>query len=202
MKIGKNLKELMHKHGLNTMELSRKTGIGQPVIYRLATDETDNPKITTLLTLANFFGLTVNQLVGDRTFDKKVFSTNSGINIISWESTENWFKEKKLSNKKISDNVTNNENIYVLQIEDCSMEPLFVKDTLLFIDGSMTPSHKSYAVIKNRYEKKAIFRQVIIERATQYLVPLNLNANNSSVREFSRNDKYCGVLVQSRRIFV
>ena len=65
MNISKTLKKLIADHKLNTMELARRTGIGQPVIYRLISGETDNPKIATLCALADYFGISVNQLIGE-----------------------------------------------------------------------------------------------------------------------------------------
>lgn len=63
--ISENLKKLIEKYNLNTLELARRTGIGQPVIYRIMTGETDNPKIATVRTLADYFGISVNQLLGE-----------------------------------------------------------------------------------------------------------------------------------------
>lgn len=58
------LSHLMSEKGIKSAELARKTGVGQPVIYRLMTGATDNPQIHTLKPIADFFGVSLDQLIG------------------------------------------------------------------------------------------------------------------------------------------
>lgn len=58
------LSHLMSEKGIKSAELARKTGVGQPVIYRLMTGTTDNPQILTLKPIADFFGVSLDQLLG------------------------------------------------------------------------------------------------------------------------------------------
>src|SRR5439155_6774459 len=51
--------------GINESELARRTGIGQPVVHRICSGETDNPKVATLSPIANFFAISISQLIGD-----------------------------------------------------------------------------------------------------------------------------------------
>jgi len=64
----KNLSEilshLMSEANIKSAELARKTGIGQPVIYRLMTGVTENPQILTLKPIADYFGKSIDQLLG------------------------------------------------------------------------------------------------------------------------------------------
>ncbi|HSW94123.1 MAG TPA: helix-turn-helix transcriptional regulator [Gammaproteobacteria bacterium] len=58
------LSHLMSTAGIGSAELARKTGIGQPVIYRLMTGATENPQILTLKPIADYFGKSIDQLIG------------------------------------------------------------------------------------------------------------------------------------------
>ena len=58
------LSHLMSKNGLTSSELARKTGIAQPVIYRLMSGNTENPQILTLRPIADYFGISIDQLLG------------------------------------------------------------------------------------------------------------------------------------------
>lgn len=58
------LSHLMAEKNIKSAELARKTGIGQPVIHRVMTGTTDNPQIATLIPLAKFFRVSLDQLVG------------------------------------------------------------------------------------------------------------------------------------------
>ena len=59
------LKGLMAELGINESELARRTGIGQPVVHRICSGETDNPKVATLSPIATFFAISISQLIGD-----------------------------------------------------------------------------------------------------------------------------------------
>src|SRR5580704_17643388 len=57
------LSHLMSEKGIKSAELARKTGIGQPVIYRIMTGTTDNPQVLTLKPIADYFGVSLEQLL-------------------------------------------------------------------------------------------------------------------------------------------
>ncbi len=63
------LTHLMSKNGISSAELARKTGVTQPVVYRLMTGETENPQILTLKPIANYFGISIEQLLGSIPLD-------------------------------------------------------------------------------------------------------------------------------------
>jgi len=54
---------LMNKKGIKSAELARKTGVGQPVVHRLMTGVTENPQILTLKPIADFFQISIDQLL-------------------------------------------------------------------------------------------------------------------------------------------
>lgn len=58
------LSHLMSENRITSAELARRTGIGQPVIYRIMTGSTDNPQVLTLKPIAEFFKISIDQLLG------------------------------------------------------------------------------------------------------------------------------------------
>src|SRR5215216_7490151 len=70
-KLASTLKTLLGELNLSESELARQTGVGQPVIHRMASGETDNPKIDTLRPIAKFFDISLEQLIGDIPLEKK-----------------------------------------------------------------------------------------------------------------------------------
>lgn len=63
-KLADVLSHLMHIKGINSAELARLIGIGQPVIYRLMTGVTANPQVFTLKPIADYFHISIDQLLG------------------------------------------------------------------------------------------------------------------------------------------
>ncbi len=205
MHISKTLKKLLSEHKLNTMELARRTGIGQPVIYRLMSGETDNPKIVTLCALASYFGITVNQLIGETPLcigqgkQSKSSKKMSEIPIINWDEVADYKTKHSVNSEVAFANVSFNSRIYALKMDDNSMTPIFSKGTIIIIDGNKIPKDRSYAVIKLKEQKKAVFRQVLIDGNYQYLKPLNPDIDKYKMKLFSRGDKYYGVLIQAQK---
>lgn len=69
LQLSSTLTRLMADKGIKSAELARKIGIGQPVIHRLMSGVTDNPQVQTLLPIAQYFGVTIDQLLGRASLD-------------------------------------------------------------------------------------------------------------------------------------
>lgn len=63
-KRSQTLQRLIQEAGLNQAELARRTGVAQPVVHRLCTGETVDPKLSTLRRLSRYFGVTIDALIG------------------------------------------------------------------------------------------------------------------------------------------
>ena len=206
MYLAKNLEKLIADHGLNTLELSRRTGVGQPVIYRIMTGETDNPKIGTVCILADYFGITVNQLVREAPMPMKTSEhakpeTAQGIPLLTWEDIMNWLGRKnKPSGYTIpAADLMPTDHMYAVKLYDDSMEPVFARNTILIIEGEKMPKNSSYAIVKQRGQDRPIFRQILIEGDRHYLRPLHPSTERYKIQLFGNQDKYGGTLVQARR---
>lgn len=79
IKLATILKELLQKNKISESELARKTGVCQPVIHRMASGETDNPKIKTLLPIARYFDISIDELIGDKPLIRDGLSNASAI---------------------------------------------------------------------------------------------------------------------------
>ncbi len=205
MKISETLSKLIKQQNLNTLELSRRTGIGQPVIYRIMSGETDNPKIATVCALADYFGITVNQLIGETPLPDKIHKeagdAAATIPIIEWENIANWpLGEMQLKKaERIISELGGKPQVYALRMNDESMEPLFCQGSILIIDASKTPKDRNYAIIKHKNQKNPVFRQVLKDDDFDYLKPLNLDSEKYKMKIFNKGDKYYGVLIQAKR---
>lgn len=207
MKISTNLKKLLEKFNLNTLELSRRTGISQPVIYRLMTGETHDPKLSTVLTLANYFDITLECLIGETVnFSSAEISNKKSsfeVPLLTWKQAVNHLtlaQDILSSTEKTLINFKPISNIFALKTEDDSMLPIFPKGTLLIVNGDQKhPQNGNYIIAKIGTNKKALFRQFIIDNEISYLKSLNPDAAKYRIALFDKKkDICCGVLVQSK----
>ncbi|WP_049417784.1 helix-turn-helix domain-containing protein [Staphylococcus hominis] len=58
-----NLSMLMGKKRISTLKLSEETGISRNAIYGLYHEKTSNPDIQNLITLCNYFGVSLNEFL-------------------------------------------------------------------------------------------------------------------------------------------
>ncbi|HDS3701815.1 helix-turn-helix transcriptional regulator [Staphylococcus aureus] len=58
-----NLSMLMGKERINASKLSKETGISRTTIYGLYHEKTESPDTKTVLTLCDYFGITLNEFL-------------------------------------------------------------------------------------------------------------------------------------------
>src|SRR3990167_5290128 len=58
-----NLRSLMKNVGLNEAELSRRTDIPQATLHKILAGKTEDPRASTLKTLSDFFGISIDELL-------------------------------------------------------------------------------------------------------------------------------------------
>ncbi|MCL5261043.1 MAG: helix-turn-helix domain-containing protein [Gammaproteobacteria bacterium] len=205
-KLAENLTLLMKEHDVNSCELSRNTGILQPVIYRLMHGETDNPKIATLLPIANYFSLTLNQLIGDAplpSLSQRCLANNSSqaikIPIINWEQAVAW---PQISNTEsaayLPITTAVGKDAFILQMKGTTMEPRFPDGTLLLIDTSIPYKDKDFVIAHIEQQPEVIFRQLLFDGNNIALKPLNSDFKTIYLEK--NKDRYSikGVLVEAR----
>lgn len=199
--LSSNLKQLMAKEGLTTASLARLTGIGQPVIYRMISGETDNPKIATLIPIADYFNISISQLVGDLDLQQNRLEI-SKVPLLSWEEAIHW--QEIIPNRKNQRTVVTtdkvSDNAYALVTKDTTMQPKFPENTILIINPEVEPKNKDYVVVHLADQNEATFKQLLFDGSQKYLKPLNTDFAVTPIH----NNKTChflGVLAEARMRF-
>jgi SOS-response transcriptional repressor LexA len=207
-KLAHILKQLMDEQDISTSELARRTDIGQPVIHRIISGETGDPKVGTMSAIANYFAVSISQLIGDEplpknrlkgTHNKPKFGWSKAP-LISWEDVIDWpsNKEKFQELEYLLTDADVSSNVYALKVKDTTMRPLFPEDTILIIDPELEPEDRDYAIAHIDQQKQAIFRQILFDGQQIYLKPLN---SEFKITQLENSYKFLGVVVQSRGEF-
>jgi len=196
--IGKILKTLMSEANVTESELARNTGLGQPVVHRLASDQTLNPKIDTLSPIAHFFSLTISQLIGDDPLPNNRISklensrckTWKRLPILNWDQIENWVEDnayRKTMSSQLTEwllsDITLSQSAYALRTVDQSMLPTFPADALLIVEPKLKPKHNDYVVVYLNKEivlKKMVMagKHVYFKSDNPDFSPISLSHNN------------------------
>ncbi len=180
-KLGINLKKLLSLAHISVTELSRRTGVKQPIIHKLVTGENTNPKIATLQPITDYFEITINQLIEEEDIEilwhgltKPDHKGWREIPLAQWchDLKKPIFNEVALVNYEV------HAAMFALLIEDTSMEPIFSKNCLILIDTTHIAAEFDYILI--RLKEKFKLRQYISINNTKYIVPLNRTSGKMS----------------------
>ena len=154
------LKELLEKFdNLSGSELAKRTGLPTSTINRILAGTVSDPRISTLKPIANYFGLSVDQLLGyvelpvNYSIKAEKKSPSLAIPNYSYKSLNNdldtpnqWFTW--VTEKKNPEN-----NCFALTIDTTKYEPIFEQDTILIVEpNTLPPQHNDYVVLK--FDKK------------------------------------------------
>jgi SOS-response transcriptional repressor LexA len=210
-KLSPILKALMAEIRISESELARRTGVGQPVIHRIASGETDNPKVATLSPIANFFALSISQLIGDEPLPENRLpgTFNPGthgwmqVPLLSWEQLLEWpnLKDQKTNFKpteSISTDFHLSENAYALRVKDNTMEPRFPEGMLIIVEPALQPENRDFAIAQVEGQKLPTFKQLFLDGNAPYLKPVNPDFKAFSL---DKKHRFLGVVVQSRMDF-
>lgn len=181
--LSENLQYLMQRYGLNETSLARKTNVGQPVVHRLASGETDNPKVATLSPIARLFGLDISQLIGDLPLPKNLPTRIPetapeiwrAIPLLTLSQAIQW-PEVVPAKAAIGQAFTDlhlSAHAYAVRLTDDSMAPLFPQDSEIIIEPSIKPKDEDYALVALAGARQAQFRQYLLMGDAPYLNPLN-----------------------------
>ncbi len=196
-----NLQELMRTRKINPTALARATGIGQPVIYRIATGETDNPTLSTLHPIAKYFGVSINQLIGDAPLTQNQHSQEvSTIPVIDMSQAAIWHRspeEITPARYVVIDSTISNKG-FAITLNDSTMEPNFPEGTTLIIDPLLKANNQDYVIAYHQNHQLATFKQLFLDGKDIYLKPLNPEFETIKATE---THVIMGTMIQARLDF-
>ena len=196
-----NILKLMEKSGVSDSHLARSLGLPYNTIKRITSGETTDPKISTLLLIANFFNAGIDSLLGEDAHQDGLGPRKPNmVPILSWQDLE-----KPDAVKEINANNWSNWQPVALPNEHeldahsfalesrKSMQPRFPTGTVFIIDPSEEPADGDMVLIKILETKEFTLRELAIDPPIWQLLAIN---DNLSAIEYNQN-KYtiAGVVV-------
>ncbi|WP_423063634.1 LexA family protein [Candidiatus Paracoxiella cheracis] len=193
-----NLHHLMLENSITEAELARRTKIPQPTLHKILTGKTADPRVSTLQSLANYFGLTVDELFTGLEIAKRTQTNTQSIPIISWsDSIQGLSLLNKLSPSNWDEWIVTEsiaKNAFGLESKP-SMEPRFPKKTILIIDPSTCSKDGDLVIVHYPNTEEATLRELSIDGPNQMLLPIKPNLPTDKLTD---DFKILGVVVQSR----
>lgn len=199
-KIGKILNKLLADQNLKISELARRVQLPQPTIQRIAAGVSENPHISSLQPIAEYFAITVDQLKGLEPIAK--FDMLQKLPLIAWHDAPTWGKKATNASEYMLADIKVSEGAYALKVLDGAMDPIFPRETILIVDPTVKPKDRSYVIALNEKAKIPIFRQLIINGPDKFLKPSSPDTDIYKMTRFKDSDTILAVVVQARRNYL
>jgi transcriptional regulator with XRE-family HTH domain len=158
---------------LTPAALARKLGIPTNKITRILNGDVTDPKASTLLQIANYFGITIEQLLGVEPIVREGVSqgltATQALPIIELSHPEKMTKDwyHWVPNDIAGD-------YFTLALDSDLYEPTFPQNSLLIINRDVVPDDRSYILIKkNDNAHHYLIKKYVQEGDQSYLYPIN-----------------------------
>lgn len=180
--IAENLSALLKQHNLNANQLAQSLGMPMMTIRRLISGETEDPRISTLKIIADYFNVSIDILIGE---DKQIILTPSKkirsylVPKITWENLPKLISSKEIDaadwkewqSLSLNENDSVSKRTFALESRP-SMYPRFPKGTIFIIDPVTKPTDGDTVLIKIIDNNEFTLRELIIDPPNWRLGPL------------------------------
>ena len=206
--LGKILSRLLENKNMSITDLAKETKLPVTTIHRIATGVSTRPYRKSLKPIADYFSISIEQLIGEEPFESiternNVFPSRERlieIPLIEWHDIELPDKNKSAI-KHIIATSDLSINCFALVMNDASMEPTFIKGSVLIFDPEQNPKDRTFVLVKLTKQNIHVFRELVIDAHNRFIRPLNPDLIATQMHLLDDNDLVIGVLVESRKAF-
>jgi SOS-response transcriptional repressor LexA len=195
-----NLLFLMKQHKTNMTLIFKQTGVPITTIQRICKDPQANPTLASLIPIAEFFSITLAQLIGEDPLPHQQAAANTErliqVPVISWQQAIHWPRAQYTHHQSryVTTELNLSDHAFALDIEDDYLDS-FHRGTKLIVDSTTEPNHGDYVISHKKASPIASLNQILKHEADTYLKPTNPDFKTTLMDEHYR---LIGVVVQAR----
>lgn len=210
-KLSETLKRILFHKNMRSSDLARATGIPKPTAQRIVAGNCVNPHLSSLIPIADYFDITLEQLRGLAPIDwlsgieqLKEFGVNQ-VPLLGWQDIKAGVSEEIIqlhakAKKILTESLVSTE-AFALTLKDSSMEPIFPANSLVIFDPQRGYKDRYYVLVKLAQYDEPLFRQLIIDAADLFVKPLHPDLEHFRMQLLGKDDIIMGVLVEARQHF-
>lgn len=202
--ISSTLRRLLFERNMKPIDLARALNVSQPTIHRLISGKSIRPYHSSLKPIADFFSMSIEQLVNGETSPDKSNQQisakmhNKYVPLISWKSLSNLEEARKNKLREIIVAPDIGDNAFALILLDTTMEPMFQKGSTLIFDPSRQTFDRCFALIKLLDMNLVVFRQLLLDLNHRYIKLLNPDLRTNNIQLLDEKDEIIACLIESR----
>lgn len=202
------IKKLLRNADISEAELARRTSMPTATLNKLKTGVIDDPRLSTLQTIATYFNITIDQLTGNQPLPNEIDGNNSKIIKVPIFQLDELLNDKKTNklpppkqNSCIMLEVNENdktmvdieEQLFAVKVLGESMHPQFEDKSLLICSVIREVHNRDFVLAYIHSSHTLVFRQVFLDVQMMILKPIN---PNFPVIQIGINDYILGVVTQ------
>lgn len=197
-----NLIALMNKHHIGGIQLARAVNIPLSTIKNIRKGVNVNPTIETLIPLARYFNVSLDDIIGSNLLVEKAAIKKSGYSqntpqslpIISWDAAIDWPHSGSIDSQVFTEKLCG-ENAFALYSEQKASE-IFAGPGIFLIDPQRTAKHFDYVLVHKLGLARASIKQILCDEESCYLKSLVVA---SKLEPLDKNYRLLGVIIEYRQ---
>ena len=182
--------------------------IPNATLNKLKTGIITDPRGSTLKIIANYFDISVGQLLGTEPMNMQhlpIAEKSIPIPVLTYEQVLqgdlpaliNANNHTEWTYHTLSNDQIKHHNIFAIKPIGCAMLPLFTDgNTITIIDCNATISSKNYILVHIARSGELLFRQILIDGLTKILKPTNPEFSSITLTD---EDNIIGVVVALKK---
>lgn len=173
--LGTNLMKLMREKSIDTKELSALSGISVSLLNALKRGD-GNPTLGTLISLANFFNVSIDNLISTSSINQEALMV---IPVFDIQDANDIEKHKAPRSIYLKIENETHKNFFAVQINNSSLMPFFDKGSIFIIS-----THKKYAdgdfVLVRINDEYNVLRKIFVKNKGLLFQYISLDAEPHS----------------------
>lgn len=198
---------LMEECDIDDTHLSKATGIPASTISRMRIIKDSNPTASTLRPIANFFSISISQLLGDAPLPinrlkgsfSPTFYTSSRMPVIDWDSAIQWIQNESNTddiNSWVSTEKILSSKSFAIIVPSDSFGLVFRKGSTIIIEPEKEPDDSDFVLVYDVKNKATLLRKLLIDGNDLFIQPVNPDIKK--IVTLDHNYNFIGVVVETR----
>lgn len=162
-------------------DLARQLDLPAPTINRILSGHVQDPRASTLTLLADYFGVTIDQLLGKAALPSDIQEISTplkpsiAIPVISTDLTTNL--QTSLSEVKdwfrwTTEKPSHSSDVFAVRVSHRQCEPVFQKGSLLVINPALQPQEHDFVAVQFEQDNHISIRKYRQDGRETYFYPL------------------------------
>jgi len=190
-----NLLYLLKTKRLSISDFARQINVPRGTINNIINKKVLAPTIPLIHKMANFFEITIDQLVKHKLSDQSYFyiasngaSSNgclSRVPILNWHDAHQTIPHVTVTDKRfefkdwldLGDLISSNSVLFAMRSKS-SYEPKFPANAFLIFDSKVTPADNHYVLVNDQNKIKISLMQYFYDGNSEYICSLNEDQKN------------------------